>query len=151
MCSMYVFIKLFLSRQVLLKCLYQARKCERSCICVLVISSFCLSKIFGTVLTVWYFPIILISRPPFCNIAVCSDPPTVPNAVFSLELAETEIFQYNCSAGFNLIGDNAIQCQHDANWTNIMFTCTSKYQCTPTNNYLYTCIEIIYHITFCCN
>ena len=98
-----------------------------------------LSTVFGTVRTVWYnlLFILLISRPPFCNIVVCSDPPTVPNAVFSLELAETEIFQYNCSAGFNLIGDNAIQCQPDATWTNIMFTCTSTYQCTPTNNYLY--------------
>jgi hypothetical protein len=38
----------------------------------------------------------------------CSDPPTVPNAVFSLELAETVIFKYNCSGGLNLIGDNAI-------------------------------------------
>jgi hypothetical protein len=83
------------------------------------------------------FHILLISHSPFCNIIVCSDPPTVPHAVFSLELAETDIFQYNCSAGFNLIGDNAIQCQPDATWTNIMFTCTSKYQCTPTNNYLY--------------
>jgi hypothetical protein len=45
---------------------------------------------------------------------VCSDPPTVPNAVFSLELAETVIFKYNCSGGLNLIGDNAIQCQDDA-------------------------------------
>jgi hypothetical protein len=33
---------------------------------------------------------------------VCSDLPTVSHAVFSLELAETEIFQYNCSVGFNL-------------------------------------------------
>jgi hypothetical protein len=45
---------------------------------------------------------------------VCSDPPTVPNAVFSLELAETVIFKYNCSGGLNLIGDDAIQCQDDA-------------------------------------
>ena len=83
------------------------------------------------------FPVQLISHSPLCNIIVCSDPPTVPNAVFSLELAETVIFKYNCSGGLNLIGDNAIQCQDDATWTNIMFTCTSKYQCTPTNNYLY--------------
>jgi hypothetical protein len=50
---------------------------------------------------------------PLCNIIVCSDPPTVPNAVFSLELAETVIFKYNCTGGLNLIGDNAIQCQDD--------------------------------------
>jgi hypothetical protein len=73
------------------------------------------------------FPVQLISHSPLCNIIVCSDPPTVPNAVFSLELAKTVIFKYNCSGGLNLIGDNAVQCQDDATWTNIMFTCTSKY------------------------
>jgi hypothetical protein len=99
--------------------------------------SLTLSKILEQFQQFGIFHIPLISHSSFYNIIVCSDLPTVSHAVFSLELAETEIFQYNCSAGFNLIGDNAVQCQPDATWTNIMFTCTSKYQCTPTNNYLY--------------
>jgi hypothetical protein len=62
------------------------------------------------------------------------------------ELAETVIFKYNCSGELNLIGDNAIQCQDDATWTNIMFTCTSKYQCTPTGQRPTRTSSAIYYI-----
>jgi len=52
----------------------------------------------------------------------------VLNATFRLNLNHSERFQYECDDGLTIIGDSAIQCQHNGSWTNHMFACSGELQ-----------------------
>ncbi|XP_052082612.1 sushi, von Willebrand factor type A, EGF and pentraxin domain-containing protein 1-like isoform X1 [Mytilus californianus] len=92
--------------------------------------------------------------PSFICIA-CVEPPVVENGTYTFEMFDNNhVARYRCVDGFNLIGNDVIECQLNGSWTDLNLKCTD---CPDPPNIMNAALNIkdIRHddvdLTYMCN
>ncbi|CAC5407361.1 CSMD [Mytilus coruscus] len=92
--------------------------------------------------------------PSFICIA-CVEPPVVKNGTYTFETVDNNhVARYRCADGFNLIGNDVIECQLNGSWTDLNLKCTD---CPDPPNIMNAALNIedIRHddvdLTYMCN